>query len=618
MKSIIKAAFGAALLWSAQAGATIVQRYAIRYDAFGPDLRGAATQVLVDAEGGTRMVGQYADRLLVARFDVDGNMLWSQELPGLAVAPSGGWAPGQGAAINALGTTFVLTTSGHLLAIDASGFPWDADLTVYFGPTFQPVAVVVDAAGTPYVAGHVANPTFQQDVLVARLAASLGPAWTRVLDRAAGVDQVTQLRLRPQGGVVLAGSSDGALSIWGFDAAGVRALDVSGPPMTVGGLDVAPSGAISVGGTGPAAELLAARYDAAGNPLWTATAVPYRGVSAVRTASDGSLYVAGYSNTTGTFYVYDLLKFSADGQLLWERNYSPYGDSQIFALELDRDEPVITGEYGYCYGQVMTMKHSAAGDLLWQAGYQPPQTGCGSVNYGLALAIDAQRNVHVAGYTLDSSTAIGQYPYKPTLLKYADVDTTPPATTASLAGTGNGNGWYRSAVTVTLSAADAPDAASGVREIRWSLDGGAAVVVPGATASLTVSSDGRHTLTFQAVDAAGNVEALQTVPVNVDRARPAASIRATPSLLKPANGRMVPVVVSGSASDALSGVASTAFTVADEYGLVQPALSAFGQTILLQASRKASDRDGRVYTISVRVTDLAGNVTTASTRVTVP
>jgi hypothetical protein len=70
---------------------------------------------------------------------------------------------------------------------------------------------------------------------------------------------------------------------------------------------------------------------------------------------------------------------------------------------------------------------------------------------------------------------------------------------------------------------------------------------------------------------------------------------------------------------------SVTFAVADAYGAVQPngpvtlgVGGTYSFTISLQASRNGNDKDGRQYTITVSAKDLAGNVGSASTVVTLP
>jgi hypothetical protein len=81
---------------------------------------------------------------------------------------------------------------------------------------------------------------------------------------------------------------------------------------------------------------------------------------------------------------------------------------------------------------------------------------------------------------------------------------------------------------------------------------------------------------------------------------------------------MVNVLIGGSANDSLSGIASNTFNVTDEYNTVEPVITNFNTTIKLEASRKGSDKDGRIYTISVTSKDMANNETTSSTTVICP
>jgi hypothetical protein len=89
------------------------------------------------------------------------------------------------------------------------------------------------------------------------------------------------------------------------------------------------------------------------------------------------------------------------------------------------------------------------------------------------------------------------------------VDTEPPVTTAA----GIDDAWQPSAVEVSFSAVDL---GSGVAAIESGLDGGA--WVQGTTRQ--VGGNAAHTLTFRAVDNAGNVEATRQVLVRVDAGRP--------------------------------------------------------------------------------------------------
>lgn len=119
-------------------------------------------------------------------------------------------------------------------------------------------------------------------------------------------------------------------------------------------------------------------------------------------------------------------------------------------------------------------------------------------------------------------------------------------------------------------------------------------------------------------DAAGNAESARQVTFSIDTTPPAVSVATSPQVLWPPNGKEVPVTISGSAEDAVSGVASVTIAVQDEYGAYDQLVSAFGSTILLQARRLETDLDGRTYTVSAVAYDVAGNRSGASAVVAVP
>ena len=128
--------------------------------------------------------------------------------------------------------------------------------------------------------------------------------------------------------------------------------------------------------------------------------------------------------------------------------------------------------------------------------------------------------------------------------------------------------------------------------------------------------DGTCTMMDSAVDAAENASTVTDGTITLDRTPPVVSVSSSRATLWPPNGKMVPVIVSGTIADTGSGVkvSSVAYSVTDEYGSVQPhgsvALGTNGRytfTLELEASRHGDDRDGRQYVISVSAQDKAEN-----------
>jgi hypothetical protein len=111
----------------------------------------------------------------------------------------------------------------------------------------------------------------------------------------------------------------------------------------------------------------------------------------------------------------------------------------------------------------------------------------------------------------------------------------------------------------------------------------------------------------------------------MDLIPPRITVAVIPSRL-PSNGRMVTVTVSGTLVDKLGDVnpASAAFTVADSYDLIQPTGrvvlqpgGGYAFTLRLEARRNPGDRAGRVYEITVRAADMAGNLGEASSQLVI-
>ena len=205
-----------------------------------------------------------------------------------------------------------------------------------------------------------------------------------------------------------------------------------------------------------------------------------------------------------------------------------------------------------------------------------------------------------------------------------NVDLVPPIASITTTPSANGNGWINSSpVTVNLSATDS---GSGVKQLRYWINNGQVTAAAGSSASTQISGQGTNSVGLRALDNAGNISSLVTAAVNIDLTPPVVNVLANPSSLWPPNGKMVPVTVSGTITDSLSGVnpSTAAFVVVDEYGGIQPSGpvslgpgGSYSFTVSLQASRKGNDQ-GRQYTITVSADDFAGNLGSAVTTVIVP
>jgi hypothetical protein len=203
------------------------------------------------------------------------------------------------------------------------------------------------------------------------------------------------------------------------------------------------------------------------------------------------------------------------------------------------------------------------------------------------------------------------------------IDRTAPNTSASATPAPNASGWNSGDVAVNLSAVDNAGG-SGVQSIRYSING-APATVSGAAASFTVSAEGINTITYQATDAAGNVEAAKTLIVRIDRTAPRATLTLSPGVLWPPNHRLVNVTPSLSIAPDASGPVTVSGPVVTSNepvdglgdGDTAPDWIVSAGRLQLRAERSGGG-SGRVYTVTYTLTDRAGNTSQVSATVTVP
>jgi hypothetical protein len=151
-----------------------------------------------------------------------------------------------------------------------------------------------------------------------------------------------------------------------------------------------------------------------------------------------------------------------------------------------------------------------------------------------------------------------------------NLDLTPPVASISTTPRANGNGWISSLpVTVNLNGTDS---GSGVAQLRYWISNGPVSAFASSSTSTQLTAEGSYSVGLRAIDNAGNISALATSSFGIDVTPPTVNVAANLSSLWPPNGKMVPIIVSGTITDASSGVnpSTAAFVVTDEYGLIQP------------------------------------------------
>ena len=167
------------------------------------------------------------------------------------------------------------------------------------------------------------------------------------------------------------------------------------------------------------------------------------------------------------------------------------------------------------------------------------------------------------------------------------IDSTAPTSSAAVNGTLGFDGWYLSAVQVSIAS---NDSLSGLLSLQYSLDGG-----PWAnyTSAFEVADSGDHILRFRATDLAGNQEEVKEVHLKVDDALPETDLTEN-GTLGDSGWFVSEVVISPQGTDLGSGIASYLYRIDG------------GSWISVKGDFDI-DQDGE-HTVEVCAVDLAGNI----------
>ena len=310
------------------------------------------------------------------------------------------------------------------------------------------------------------------------------------------------------------------------------------------------------------------------------------------------------------------------------------GNAHVIGSTVSSNFPTTPGGFQLVFGggnsDIFVTKLDAAGAGL---AYSTYFGGLDSEVRG-RIALGQSGNAYVVGHTYSMNFPTTVDAFQTTsgglsdtfIAKIDDVttDNTPPGTAANSIPAANAAGWNNGPVTVMLNASD-NDGGSGVASIAYSINGGAAITVSGATASFTLSSENVNTVAYHATDKAGNAEASRTLSVLIDATAPTGTVTLSPKILRPPDHRLVTITASISATDNLSGpvIVSSPVVTSNEpqsglgKGDLQPDWVVSGTTLQLRAER-ARDGAGRIYTVTYTFTDQAGNSSLESATVTVP
>ena len=187
-----------------------------------------------------------------------------------------------------------------------------------------------------------------------------------------------------------------------------------------------------------------------------------------------------------------------------------------------------------------------------------------------------------------------------TMLK---LDRTQPEVTAS--GLPAPDAWSRLPVRIALAARDQARL-SGVESLAWSLDGGAEEIHAGDEGTIEIAADGRHTVGYRAIDAAGNSSARHGSPVRVDTTAPETVSFEAPD---PADPTRVRVLV----ADATSGVAGGRVELRRAGGGWRRIATGLEDGRLVARLDDAMLRAG-AYELRAVVSDVAGNEAVGTSR----
>lgn len=320
---------------------------------------------------GIHVVGFDPFKIFLVKFALDGSISWQQTWDGpdpffsnnardVAVAPDG-------SAVYVTGSSFISPNVAVLLKFNPAdgSLVWDRS----WGGNAGPEGVAVGADGSVCVAGSV-RLGFNQEIFITKFAADGTVLWHRVWDtpESSGETQGQDVAIDAQGNVY---------------AAGVTPRPDPNNPGGILGFDVA---------------LL--KVDSNGNLIWQRTVAAGESVDArggVAVAPDGSVYVAGgrFDERTSDLNAL-VVKFGADGSLIWNRNWGGRSGDDAAGVAVGTDGAVFvsgnTNSFGSGSDDAFLLRLEPNGRVMDAMTWGGP-----AIDHGDSVAVAPSGNVVIGG-----------------------------------------------------------------------------------------------------------------------------------------------------------------------------------------------------------------------------
>lgn len=227
----------------------------------------------------------------------------------------------------------------------------------------------------------------------------------------------------------------------------------------------------------------------------------------------------------------------------------------VTGIRIDRTAPTVTGR-----------PTTSANGSGWYGGDVTVDFICSDTLSGVALCPTSKLirgDGANQGVTSDPATDVAGNASEGTTVNGINIDGSAPSSTSNNLCTSTNGYCTGDTADVVLRATDQPGL-SGVREIRYSVDGGTERVAQGASATVSVplSGSGTGTVTYYAVDNAGNAETANGIALKWDNIAPTVSHGMSPTPNADGwNNANVTVTFTGKDDDRGSGIATVSAPV---------------------------------------------------------